>query len=149
MSILNDKNRKSALIQVVIGVFMWLVLYPKKAKKMVLFVDYPEPVGVDYVSTYFKDSEYFGKNVIPLDYYNNWLLLAMQLDRIRTAFGVAIVIKKGFTVREEKYNTCQAVEFYPQNNNVDFLSDVINVIDSTLKYKYLKRLDNKNFYLEI
>lgn len=140
---------KTGLVQMGLGLVMWLFfLRPVKKKGQLIVGDY-EPVQLEYQPVFFKDKEYFGENSIPYDFYNNWLKLAIQLDKIRVAFGSPILIKKGFTIREEKYNSCSAVEIFPQNNNHQWLSQVVSTISKELDFVVLEKMPNNNVYLEI
>jgi len=148
MNALQKSMRKNTLIQIFAGVVLYFLVTGKKEKKAVLTVDVI-PDGADYVSKYFKDSEYFGNNKIPTDYYGNWLKLAKELDKIRKAFGTAILIKKGFNITDPIFASCKAVEIYPQNNDYKHLMEVIQFIFLDLNVKTVTELSNKNIYVEI
>jgi len=149
MSTIKKEIRKNTIMQIAAGFLLYVLMRPQPVKTPVLSVGPVTPVAPDYVSTYFKDSEYFGKNVIPVDYYGNWLLMAEQLDKIREAWGTPVLIKKGYTIKEEKYAACRAVEIYPQNNNHTRFAEIVQFINGELLVNKIQKLSNNNIYIEI
>jgi len=149
MNAIQKSMRKNTLIQIFAGVLLYFLIQKKEKSPPKLTVGDVIPDGKDYVSEYFKDSEYFGQNKIPTDYYGNWLKLAKELDKIRKAFGTAILIKKGFNISESVYASCKAVEIYPQNNDYKRLMEVVQFIFINLNVKTVNELQNHNIYVEI
>ena len=144
-----NKTKNNFINPLLMGVGVWYFLLRKPKKTAVISTPGYEPIGLDYQPQFFKDSEYFGNNSIPYDYYKNWLEIAKDLDKIRVAFANPILIKKGFNIREPKFVTCEAVEIYPQNNNIQRLTEVIEFMKPELKFKIIEKKDNKNIYLEL
>ena len=147
-----NKTKNNFINPLLMGVGVWYFLLRKPKKTGTLIVGDYEPIGVglDYQSQFFKDSEYFGQNSIPNDFYFNWLKLVKELDKIRVAFGTPILIRKGFNVKEPLFATCRAVEIHPQNNNIDQLNIVIGAIFSELNISnFLLASKNNNAYIQI
>lgn len=80
-----------------------------------------------YKAKYFSDNEYFASMPIPTLYYNNWVTLVKILDKIRTAFGSAVLISKGYVEPcdcgepLDDYMMCKAVQIVPQNKDYNYL----------------------------
>lgn len=79
-----------------------------------------------YEAKYFKDSEYFKDYSIPAQYYPNWVKLVKVLDKIRIAFGSAVLIKLGYLPHDGKsaitlQNQCRFVVITAQNKDNTFL----------------------------
>ena len=127
-------NYKNAGFQLGIGVLAYfLFLKPKvdQPKKPTLIVGDLYDDGLDYQSTYFKQSEYFGKNEIPSEYQKNYTNLVRVLDKIRGRFGSPILISKGFErsgngVISNGFQNCTSVVLQAQNNNGTLLKNVID-----------------------
>ncbi|RKS98234.1 hypothetical protein [Chryseobacterium defluvii] len=114
------------------------------------------PVVTSYQAKYFKDSEYFGKNKAPEKYYNSWKALSMILDKIRIAFGSAVIITKGYEpvyngVILNSFNMCSAVQIYPQNNDYDHLFSVCKSLLNlgNISVKKLYQMDSKQIFIEM
>lgn len=149
MSTIKNEIRKNTLMQILAGFVLWFFVASKDKKNPVLNIGNLEPLGPDYISEFFKDSEYFGLNVIPVAYYSNWLRLVKELDKIRRGFGAPILIKKGFNIQEEGFISCEAVEIYPQNNNYTRLYEVVNFMESELMLSVIQKKENNNLYLKL
>jgi len=115
-----------------------------------------DPVTTQYQSKYFTDKEYFGNYQKPDKYYANWKLLSMVLDKIRTAYGSAVIITSGYMptydgVIRESYNMCTGVIIYPQNNDYNYLFSVVKSLAgiNTISVKKFNQTDSKQVYIEI
>lgn len=125
--------------QIIINAFMGLILYSLIAAKRTENTVYLESAPVDpltiesYTPKYFKDKEYFDGKVIPKDYYANWLYLAKELDKIRTAYGGPILVIKGYELPmngllSNKFNICRQVWIFPQDSNWTHLQNVTKTL---------------------
>ena len=115
---------KNTLFQVALGLFCYFVFFRNTVaatpKKPVVTAGEISGDGVVYTAVYFKDSEYFGKFQIPEKYVVNWWKLSKVLDAIRSKFGSAVLIKKGYFpsttgLITDSYQMCTAVEIAAQN----------------------------------
>lgn len=119
----------------IIGVFLYWIIFKKLGAKIteentnVSGATLPSGTATQiqlYEAKYFKDSEYFKGQSIPAQYYDNWVKLVKQLDKIRTSFGSAVLIKVGFMPNDGKsqltlQNQCRFVVITAQNKNNEFL----------------------------
>ena len=128
-----NNNYKKGAFQIAFGVAAYFLLTSFKANKKVpvLEVGNVADDGFDYQPIWFKDSEYFGQNEIPLIYRKNYTNLVRVLDKIRIKFGSAILITKGFEPSFDApisngFQNCTSVQIYPQNKNITFLKTLIN-----------------------
>lgn len=119
----------------ILGVLLYWVIFKKLGAKVTetttTITGATLPSGTSqpikyYTAKYFKDSEYFGTNPIPAQYYENWVTIVKMLDKIRTAFASAVLIKVGYlpwngTDKETLQNQCKFVVITAQNKDNDFL----------------------------
>ncbi len=117
-------QKKSYFNYIFIGVMIYVIylLYSKYNELQQISLQNQQFNEIDssisnYQSLYFKDSEYFDKNIIPEKYYNNWKQLSIVLDKIRSLYGMPVYIIKGYQVPynnliTDSYNLCRAVTIF-------------------------------------
>lgn len=79
-----------------------------------------------YLPKYFQFKEYFGNYKMPTDSASiaNFNKLMKALDRIRSDWGSAIVIRKGFDPALSCHSVCSCVKFEAQNGKQRQLYDL-------------------------
>lgn len=150
-------NKKELLIQLGFGIAFYLLIIKNQKKTPTVNVgNVVSEVLSDYQPKYFKNSEYFGEVAPPVSYLNNYKQLVMILDKIRTAFGSAIVITKGYEmpfdgIVRTPFNNCLAVQIYPKNSQYNNLITIIKTLVNTNKISLNRwyEMESHQIYLEI
>lgn len=151
-----DNKTKILFVGLVIAFF--LIFQKMKSKTTIVnnVVSTPAPVEL-YTAKYFTDNEYFASMPKPAEYYGNWIQLVKILDKIRTAFGSAVLISKGYIQPcdcgepLDEYMMCRAVNIVPQNKDYNFLYQqaLTLKVGGYINLKTLQQNENKSITIII
>ena len=131
---------KNTFFQLAVGLIAYFLFIKEKSVsklKPILNVGSVVSDGRDYTPIYFKESEYLGKYSLPIELQGNLSKLLRVLDTIRTNFGSAILIKRGYSpsitgIITNKFETCESVEIYPQNGKLKELNKLVLSLKQTV-----------------